>query len=195
MDPARDEILAGYRRARRDLQVRLEGATPADLRREATAHAGPMNSCFSTWFSVTCSSGFCFPWSTPSAACPNRPGRVFAAALNAGTGPFDQGNYWGSRAAALVCNRRRMGRKLEKTIAALSRRPQRESTRSLAGSMPFPDRRDPCFTPVMTLYDVYAYPIKHFDFHALQLTFGCPDERWLSRAQRLGSVYRSAASR
>ena len=43
--------------------------------------------------------------------------------------------------------------------------------------MPFPDRRDPYFTPVMTLNDVYAYPRKHFDFHALQLTLGCPDER------------------
>ena len=36
VDPARDEILGGYSRARRDLQVRREGATPADLRRRSS---------------------------------------------------------------------------------------------------------------------------------------------------------------
>jgi hypothetical protein len=57
-----------------------------------------------------------------------------------------------------------------KTITALSRRLQRENPRSLAGSMPFPHRWDPFFTPVMTVNDVYAYPTKHFNFHAVQLS-------------------------
>lgn len=35
-------------------------------------------------------------------------GRGFARLLNAGTPPFDVVNYWGSRAAARLFNRRRM---------------------------------------------------------------------------------------
>jgi hypothetical protein len=96
-------------------------------------------------------------------------GSAFAAGLNAATVPFNAVNYWGSRAAALVYNRRRMARKLDKTITALTRRLERESSASLARPMPFPDRWDPFFKPVMTLNDVYAYPTLHFDFHARQL--------------------------
>ncbi|WP_246527759.1 hypothetical protein [Pseudarthrobacter albicanus] len=94
--------------------------------------------------------------------------------MNAGTRPFDVINYWGSRAAALVYNKQRMGRKLEKTIAAISRRLERESARSLTRAMSFPDRWDPFFAPTMTINDVYAYPTLHFDFHARQLSLSQP---------------------
>jgi hypothetical protein len=97
-------------------------------------------------------------------------GRAFAALLNAATRPFDVINYWGSRSAALYFNKRRMARKLDNTINAITRRLQRESTASLSRSMPFPGRWDPFFAPTMTLNDVYAYPTKHFDFHAGQLS-------------------------
>lgn len=70
--------------------------------------------------------------------------------LNAGTRPFDVVNYWGSRAAALVYNRRRMERKLGKTIASLSRRLERETPATLSRSMPFPDRWDPFFAAVVS---------------------------------------------
>ncbi|MEV0032677.1 hypothetical protein [Nocardia sp. NPDC050793] len=30
----------------------------------------------------------------------------------------------------------------------------------------------PFFTPVMTIEDVYRYPVRHFDFHDRQLTIG-----------------------
>lgn len=66
-----------------------------------------------------------------------------------------------SRAAALVYNKQRMRRKLDKTISAISRRLERESFKSLARTMPFPDRWDPFFMPTMTLTDVYAYPTLH----------------------------------
>jgi hypothetical protein len=59
---------------------------------------------------------------------PRPVGRAFAAVLNAGTGPFDVVNYWGSRTAARVYDRRRMSRKLDKTITALSRRLEHESS-------------------------------------------------------------------
>ena len=68
-----------------------------------------------------------------------------------------------------------MGRKLHKTINAITRRLKRENPTSLSRAMPFPDRWDPLFALSMTLNDVYAYPTKHFDFHALQLTLSRPD--------------------
>ena len=102
---------------------------------------------------------------------PQPVGKSFAAALNAGTRPFDD---WGSRAASLVYNRQRMGGKLDKTITAISRLLERESPASLSRSIPFPDRWDPFFAPSMTLNDVYAYPTLHFDFHARQLTLSHP---------------------
>ncbi|MET3810889.1 hypothetical protein [Arthrobacter sp. UYEF3] len=105
---------------------------------------------------------------------PTPVGKAFAAVLNAGTRPFDAVNYWGSRAAALVYNKHRMGRKLDKTIAAITRRLERESTRSLTRAMPFPDRWDPFFAPTMTLNNVYAYPTLHFDFQARQLSLNQP---------------------
>lgn len=88
---------------------------------------------------------------------PKPAGRAFAAVLNAGTGPFDVVNSWGSRAASRVYNRRRMGRKLGKTIASLSRQLEHETVRTLSRSMPFPDRWDQFFARLMTLNDVYAY--------------------------------------
>ena len=42
---------------------------------------------------------------------PDAAGRNFALALNAATKPFDVINYYGSSAAALAYNRRRMGRR------------------------------------------------------------------------------------
>ena len=175
MDPTREEILAGYSRARRDLGALLQGAAAADLRRKSDG---------TRWTNEELLFHMVFGYMVVRALIPlvhlvsrlPRPvGRAFAAVLNAGTGPFDVVNYWGSRAAASVYNRRRMGRKLDKTISALSRRFELESSQSLARSMPFPDKWDPFFTPLMTLNDVYAYPTLHFDFHARQLSLRHPD--------------------
>lgn len=69
---------------------------------------------------------------------PKPAGKAFAALLNAGTRPFNVINYWGSRGAALVHNRQRMDRKLEKTITAINRRLERDSPTSLSRTMPFP---------------------------------------------------------
>jgi hypothetical protein len=101
---------------------------------------------------------------------PKRVRRAFAAALDAGTAPFDVINYWGSRSAALFFNRRRMGKKMQRTVDVLTRNLHKESQQSLARSMDFPDRWDPFFEPTMTLRQVYAYPTLHFDFHARQLS-------------------------
>ena len=96
--------------------------------------------------------------------------RAFARLLNAGTGPFDVVNYWGSRGGARIVNRRRMAGKLRRVTSALERRLLRETESGLARRMYFPTRWDPYFTEIMTLADVYAYPVAHFDFHAAQLS-------------------------
>ena len=98
--------------------------------------------------------------------------RAFARLLNAGTAPFDVVNYLGSKAAARVFNRKRMAAKLRRVTRSLERRMGRESATAMARGMSFPDRWDPFFTQWMSLADVYAYPIEHFDFHATQLSMG-----------------------
>lgn len=174
MEPTKAEILAGYSRARHILDAWLESTTAADLRRRSNG---------TRWTNEELLFHMVFGFMVVRALLPMvhvisrlpRPvGKAFAATLNTGTRPFDVVNYWGSRAAALVYNRRRMGRKLEKTVAAIARRLERESSTSLARSMPFPDRWDPFFAPSMTLNDVYAYPTLHFDFHARQLSLSRP---------------------
>jgi hypothetical protein len=174
VDPTTDEILAGYGRARLELAAWLQGASPVDLGRRSNG---------TRWTNEELLFHMVFGYMVVRALLPlvhvvsrlPKPiGRAFAGVLNAGTVPFDVVNYWGSRAASLAYDKRRMGRKLEKTITALSRRLQRESAESLARSMPFPHRWDPFFTQVMTVNDIYAYPTKHFDFHGLQLSLTRP---------------------
>lgn len=57
---------------------------------------------------------------------PDPVSRVFARALNAATGPFHTVNYYGSCAGALAYNHNRMGARLDRVIAALQRRLDRE---------------------------------------------------------------------
>jgi hypothetical protein len=101
---------------------------------------------------------------------PEQVSRAVARLLNAATEPFDAINYYGSCAAALVYNRRRMGPKMDRVIAALQRNLARESDDALYRWMYFPTRWDPSFEDYMTLEDVYRFPGQHFDFHKCQLT-------------------------
>jgi hypothetical protein len=94
----------------------------------------------------------------------------FARLLNAATRPFDLINYYGPCGAALVYNRRRMGAKMDRVMAALQHKLARESDDALRRGMHFPTRWDPFFKDYMTLEDVYRYPGRHFGFHARQLT-------------------------
>ncbi|MET3952623.1 DinB family protein [Arthrobacter sp. UYEF36] len=168
--PAKTEILAGYSHARHALNDWLESATAADLRQRSHGTRWTNEELlFHMVFGYMVVRAL-LPMVHVVSRLPTPVGKAFAAVLNAGTRPFDVINYWGSRGAALVYNKQRMGRKLDKTITAITRRLERESHRSLSRSMPFPDRWDPFFAPSMTLNDVYAYPTHHFDFHALQLT-------------------------
>jgi hypothetical protein len=170
VDPARENIVAGYARAQRNLEAWLEGAASADLRRTSTGTRWTNEELLFHMVFGYMVVRVLLPLVHVVSRLPQPVGRAFAAALNAGTRPFDAVNYWGSVAASRVYNRRRMARKLAKTIAALSRRLDGESDGSLAREMAFPDRWDPFFKPVMTVNEVYAYPTRHFDFHAQQLS-------------------------
>ncbi|WP_427136697.1 DinB family protein [Pseudarthrobacter sp. S9] len=174
MEPSKADILAGYCRARHALDAWLESASAADLRRRSNGTRWTNEELlFHMVFGYMIVRAL-LPMVHVISRLPKPVGKVFAAVLNAGTRPFDVVNYWGSRAAALVYNRQRMGRKLDKTFTAITRRLERESPTSLSRSMPFPDRWDPFFAPTMTLNDVYAYPTLHFDFHARQLSLSPP---------------------
>ena len=101
---------------------------------------------------------------------PDGVSRIYARLLDAATRPFDLINYYGSRAAAFVYNRHRMGAKMNRVIASLQRSLARSTDEALHRGMHFPTRWDPFFNDYMTLGDVYRYPGQHFDFHQRQLT-------------------------
>jgi len=175
MEPDREATVVGYTRAHRELTRWLANATPSDLQRKSSGTRWTNEQLlFHMVFGYMIVRAL-LPLVRVISRLPQSWRSAFAAALNAATVPFDIVNYWGSRAAAAVYNRHRMGRKLEKTITALARRLERETPRSLARSMPFPTRWDPFFTADMTLAEVYAYATLHFDFHARQLTLNESD--------------------
>ncbi|MFE3986975.1 DinB family protein [Nocardia tengchongensis] len=90
--------------------------------------------------------------------------------LNAATTPFDLVNFYGSRLAARVYNRRRMGAKMDRVIASLQRSLRRETDTDFTRGMQYPNRWDPYFRDYMTLADIYRYPGQHYDHHRKQLT-------------------------
>ncbi|MFD9130618.1 DinB family protein [Kitasatospora sp. NPDC059571] len=101
---------------------------------------------------------------------PRSAGRLFARILDAATTPFDAVNYLGPRLAVRVLRPSRQLALLDRFIASLHRRLDRETVADLALGMHFPVRWDPFFQDRMTLADLYRYPALHFDFHRRQLT-------------------------
>jgi hypothetical protein len=97
-------------------------------------------------------------------------GRGFAGVLDTCWRPFHVVNYVGSCAAALVFDRHRMGWLCDRTLDGLSSSLQREPEHQMGRVMPFPTRWDPYFTAVMTVEDVYRYPVLHYAHHRAQLT-------------------------
>ena len=101
---------------------------------------------------------------------PDAVSRAYARLLNAATKPFDVINYYGSCAGTVVYNRRRMGKKMDRVIAALQNKLAREPEDAFHRGMHFPTRWDLFFKDYMTLEDVYRNPGQHIDFHKQQLT-------------------------
>jgi hypothetical protein len=101
---------------------------------------------------------------------PKRVSLGFARLLNAATPPFHRINYYGTCAATVVYNRRRMGAKMDRVIDALQRSLARRDESALRRAMYFPTRWDPYFRESMTLADVYRYPGRHYEHHRRQLS-------------------------
>ncbi|GAA4045413.1 hypothetical protein GCM10023063_35470 [Arthrobacter methylotrophus] len=172
MEPFREQTVTDYSRATRELKGWLENATTSDLQRKSNGTRWTNEELLFHMVFGYMIVRTLLPLVRVVSSLPPSWRRAFAAGLDMATGPFDVVNYWGSRAAAMVYNRHRMSRKLEKTVTALTRRLQHESPASLAMSMPFPTRWDPFFTADMALSDIYSYATLHFDFHAKQLSLG-----------------------
>jgi hypothetical protein len=101
---------------------------------------------------------------------PDRVSRSFAWLLDAVGRPFHTINFYGTCAAALVYNRRRMGRKMNREIDKLQRSLAREDGSSFRRGMHYPPSWDPYFRRYMTLADIYRYAGQHYDHHRQQLT-------------------------
>jgi hypothetical protein len=99
----------------------------------------------------------------------------FARLLDAARTPFDVINYAGSCLGARIIPGSRMEDKLDSVVAALGRRLEREPDSALRRGMHYPTSWDPFFASYMTLYDLYRYPSRHFDFHRRQLTLHDPE--------------------
>ena len=174
----RDAVVAEYRRNVAELQSFLAGNSPDALgRRSAGTRWSNEELLYHMVFGYIVVLAL-LPLVRFFGRLPVPVNRSFAWLLNAGTAPFDVVNYWGSKAGAHIVTRRRMAAALLRVTAGLERRLQREPESALARRMHFPTRWDPFFTETMTLADVYAYPVAHFDFHATQLSLGsAPDGR------------------
>jgi hypothetical protein len=95
---------------------------------------------------------------------------AFAAVLNAGARPFHVVNYLVALPGGRVLGVGAMSRLMDHTIGRLRTNLARESQSNLALAMHFPIGWDPYFKDVMTVVDVYNYPIQHYDHHRRQLT-------------------------
>ena len=166
----RDAIAADLDACAEDLHALLASATPDRLSARSDG---------TKWTNEAAAlpHGVRVPRRAPAAAT-GPPGQLSSAAGRAhlrrrarrGRVPFHWVNYAGSRGGALVFNHQRMGRLCDHTIDALTRRLRAEREDRLHRTMPFPTSWDPYFQPLMTLEDVYAYPVLHYRHHRAQLT-------------------------
>lgn len=95
--------------------------------------------------------------------------RAFSSLLNAAHAPFHLVNYVGSWFGGHLLSPAFMQRRFDGVCDRLARRLETESDQQLGRGMWFPTKWDPFFTPYMTLWDVYRYPTKHYQFHYQQL--------------------------
>jgi DinB superfamily len=162
--------LAGYARNRAELRELLADATPAGLGRPSVGTRWTNEQLlFHLVFGYMIVQAL-IPLVRVVSRLPKPVGRAFAALLNAGTVPFDFVNYWGSRFAATWFDHNRMAAKFDRVLESLANSLRKAPDPRLRRTMAFPTRWDPFFQAEMTLAEVYAYPIKHFDFHRRQLS-------------------------
>jgi hypothetical protein len=106
---------------------------------------------------------------------PERASKAFARLHDSARTPFNVVNYAGSCLGARIIPASRMGARFDRVIATLQRRLDCEPDSAMRRGMHYPVSWDPFFANYMTLYDLYRYPTKHFDFHRRQLTLRNPE--------------------
>jgi hypothetical protein len=168
-DPERDGVVEGYARARAELHDLLAGSSVDELKARSSGTRWTNEQLlFHMVFGYMIVRAL-LPLVRVFSRLPPRVSRGFAGILNAGTRPFDVVNYWGSRWGARVFNRTRMEAQMDRTLRALIRSRDKETTDSLRHGMAFPTRWDLFFRTSMTIAEIYAYPTQHFNFHRQQL--------------------------
>ena len=166
----RQAIVDSLERARRELHDLVAAAGPADVRRRSNGTRWTNNQLlFHMVF------GFMIvrrllPLVHVMGRLPDGVSRAFASILSATTPGFHVVNYLGSCGGGLVFRGARLQRQMDRTIDALLRRLDRESTTAMLRTMHFPIDWDPYFRDVMSVRDVYLYGAQHFDHHRRQLT-------------------------
>jgi hypothetical protein len=166
----RREIDAGLERVTADFHELLDGATPAELGAGTNGTKWTNKQLLFHMLFGFILVRVLLPLVKGSCRLPPGISRAFAAILNAGTRPFHVVNYLSALPAGTVLSTRSMGRLMDRVINGLRRSLARESEATLGLAMHFPVGWDPYFKPVMTVADVYHYPIQHYDHHRRQLT-------------------------
>jgi hypothetical protein len=173
-EPDRRAVREEMERARQTFHRLLDHATVADLRR-------PSNG--TRWTNEQLLFHMLFGYLIVRALLvlarifsrlPDGASAAFARLLDVAATPFHVINYAGSCVGARIIPSSRMGSKLDRVIAGLQRRLEREPGSALRRGMHYPTSWDPFFTSYMTLSDLYRYPTQHFDFHSRQLTLQDP---------------------
>ena len=160
--------------ARLDFHRLIDDATPADLRRPSDG---------TRWTNRQLLFHMLFGYLVVRALLvlvrlfgllPDAASKSFARLLDCAHRPFDLINYLGSCVSARIIPASCMTRMLDRAIAALQQRLQRETAPALRRGMHYPTTWDPFFADFMTLADIYHYPTQHFRFHQRQLTLSPP---------------------
>jgi hypothetical protein len=173
-EPDRQAARAEMERARQSFHRLLDHATVADLRRPSNGTRWTNEQLlFHMLFGYLIVRALLvlariFGW------LPDGASAALARLLDAARTPFHLVNYAGSRVGARIIPSSRMGSTLDRVIAALQHRLEREPDAALRQGMHYPTSWDPFFASYMTLSDLYRYPTRHFDFHSRQLTLHDP---------------------
>jgi hypothetical protein len=112
----------------------------------------------------------CLPLTRWWGRLPRWTSRPFARLLDAVTGPFNWINGLGARGQGKVFTRRRIGPRMDRTVAALLRQLDSIREDEWERGMYYPARWDPSFADFMTLEAVLHYPAVHFEFHRAQIS-------------------------
>jgi DinB superfamily len=95
---------------------------------------------------------------------------LFADILNLLTPVFNVVNALGARGGSRYYSRGRIGQRFDREVASILDLLTKLPDDEWSAGMYYPTRWDGLFTEYMTLSDVFRYPVKHFRFHASQLS-------------------------